>query len=178
MSGFDDLNCRPGASRPRKAKNMIDTIYMVRKLFNHTWSLRKEFAKYFIIGFTSFVLDLGSLYVFKEFLHFKPYVAVTINQLFILNYVFFMNKHWAFRAGGVTHRQMIKFAVLAGFNYVFSVAWMWFFTEFIKIRFIHPEYGYLFIRTANVVLAVAWNFFLYKYWIYREDVSAGAIQKT
>lgn len=140
---------------------------MLKILTQKIWSMRREFAKYFIIGITSFVLDLGSLYIFKEFLHWRPVTAVIINQLFILNYVFFMNKNWSFRAGGVTHRQLVKFLILSVFNYIFSVVWMWFFTEFRKVKFVHEEYSYMFIRTANVILSVAWNFLLYKYWVYR-----------
>lgn len=144
---------------------------MVTRITRKIWSLRKEFVKYFVIGATSFVLDLGSLYVFKSYFDLRPYTAVVINQLFILNYVFFMNKYWSFRSDGATHQQMVRFGILSGANYVFSVAWMWFFTEFLTINFVHPEYGYLYIRTANVMLSVGWNFLLYKYWIYRNDTS-------
>lgn len=140
---------------------------MVKIVVEKIWSLRREFAKYFIIGVSSFVLDLGSLYLFKEYLHIRPVNAVVINQLFIINYVFFMNKYWSFRAAGPTHRQLVKFIILSTANYIFSVTWMWFFTEYHRINFIHPEYSYMFIRTANVVLSVGWNFVLYKYWIYR-----------
>lgn len=143
---------------------------MVKVVAQKMWSMRKEFVKYFVIGATSFVLDIGSLYLFKEYLHFRPYTAVVINQLVILNFVFFMNKHWSFQAGGTTHKQMVRFLTLATFNYIFSIAWMWFFTEYRAIHFIHPEYGYLFVRTANVILSVGWNFLLYKYWVYRVSV--------
>lgn len=135
---------------------------MVKKLILHFWSLRKEFARYFIIGVSGVVLDIGSLYAFKEFLHLHPITAVIINQFFLINYVFFLNKRWAFRAKGVTRQQMVRFFILSGFNYAFSVAWMWAGNH-------RLEFNYLLVRLSNIILAVAWNFLLYKYWVYRES---------
>ena len=132
----------------------------MKKLALHLWTSRYQFAKYFIIGFSGVVLDIGSLFLFKHYLGIRPVGAVIINQIFLINYVFFLNKHWAFKSKGVTHKQMIRFFILAGFNYVFSVTWMYVFNE---------KYGfnYLLIRIANIALAVAWNFLLYKHWVYK-----------
>ncbi len=134
---------------------------MIKKLILHFWSIRKEFTKYFIIGVSAVVLDIGTLYLLKEFLHLQPVVAVIINQAFLINYVFFLNKHWAFKSKGVTHKQMVRFYILALVNYGISVAWMYWFNE-------RLDWQYLIVRIANVALSVAWNFLLYKYWVYRE----------
>ncbi len=126
--------------------------------------MRKEFTKYFIIGISAFLADIGSLYFLKEYLHFSPTLAVVINQPVIVTGVFLLNKHWSFKAVGVTHRQMIKFLILAVFNYLFSVVW---------IYLLHDRFGvyYLYARTLNIALSVAWNFLLYKYWVYRIEKS-------
>lgn len=134
----------------------------MKQLILKLWSFRHEFAKYFIIGFSSFLLDVGSLYILKNHLGLKPYVAVIMNQPFILVFVFYLNKHWSFKAGGLTHKQMIRFLCVAGMNYVISAAWMWLFNEKLGLQ-------YLIVRTLNVALAVAWNFLLYKYWVYRSE---------
>ena len=133
-------------------------------LFIKFWSLRHEFVKYFTIGFSAFLLDVGSLYILKQHLEIKPYVAVMINQPLILLYVFFLNKHWSFKAGGLTHKQMIRFLAVAGLNYAISTLWMWGLNERLGLQ-------YLVARTLNVALAVAWNFLLYKYWVYHEPVT-------
>ncbi len=126
--------------------------------------MRKEFAKYFIIGLSALFTDIGSLYILKEYFHLSPTFAVVMNQPVIMAGVFFLNKHWSFKAGGVTHRQMVKFLSLAAFNYLFSVIW---------IYLLHDRFGvyYLYARTLNIALAVAWNFLLYKYWVYRSEPS-------
>lgn len=135
---------------------------MINKIILRLWSARKEFVKYFIIGITAFILDIGSLFVLKKIVGLSAVVAVTIYQPPIILGVFYLNKHWSFRAGGITHRQMIKFVSLAAINYAISVIW---------IYLIHDRAGvqYILARTVNIALAVAWNFLLYKYWVYRPD---------
>ncbi len=135
---------------------------MIKKLILHLWSARREFAKYFITGVSGVILDVGSLYLLKEFAHVKPVVAVIINQAVLINYVFFINKYWSFKVKGVTHKQIVRFYCLAGGNYLFSVGWMWVFNE-------QWQFNYLIVRLVNVALAVAWNFLLYKHWVYKHD---------
>ena len=137
---------------------------MIKKTLLYFWSLRREFAKYFIIGISGVILDIGTLYLLKEYGHIRPVIAVIINQAFLINYSFFLNKFWAFKSKGMTHRQMVRFYFLAGLNYLFSIAWMWVFNE-------HLGLNYLVARLANIALCVAWNFLLYKYWVYRTEHS-------
>lgn len=135
---------------------------MIKKLIIHLWQSRIKFARYFATGITAFVLDIALLYILKEFFGLYPVVAVIINQIIIIGFVFLVNKFFSFRANGNTRRQMIKFAVVVGGNYLFAIFWMWFFNH--KLGF-----NYLLVRTANVALAVAWNFLLYQEWVYRPD---------
>jgi putative flippase GtrA len=125
-------------------------------------SVYKQFLAYFITGVSAFVLDIGSLYVFKEYLRIDAWEAVVINQVFLIAYVFAINKFWTFRATGQTHRQAVRFLILCFANYAFAVAWMWFFNEKIGLN-------YLVARTANIALSVAWNFLIYKFWVYKTD---------
>jgi len=141
---------------------------MLRKIIIHLWSMRHQFARYFTIGISGVILDIGSLYLLKEYLHFRPVVAVIVNGIFLLNYVFFLNKYWAFKSAGVTHKQMVRFFILAGINYAISVGWMYFFNEKLLIN-------YLLARVANIALSVAWNFLLYKYWVYRHEEPAHSL---
>lgn len=134
---------------------------MFKKFILHLWGARHQFAKYFIIGVSGVVLDVGSLFVLKEYFHFRAVMAVVVNQLFLINYGFFLNKYWAFRSRGIAHQQMIRFYLLALANYLLSITWMWFFHD-------HLGFNYLFTRVANIALAVAWNFLLYKHWVYAE----------
>ena len=122
--------------------------------------MRGQFVKYFITGLGAVVLDILSLYLLKEYLGLRPVWAVVINQVFILNYVFFVNKHWSFKSRGLTRLEIARFLMVAGLNYVVAIVWMYLFNEFLN-------FNYLLVRIFNVALSVAWNFLLYKYWVYR-----------
>ncbi|MEK7644268.1 MAG: GtrA family protein [Patescibacteria group bacterium] len=124
--------------------------------------MRRQFTKYFIIGITAFVLDIGSLYLLKEYGHFSPVISIVLNQVVILNLVFYLNKIWSFRSSGQTRQQIIKFYLLAATNYLISIIWMWVWHN-------HLQINYLIARITNIILAVAWNFLLYRYWVYRND---------
>ncbi len=152
----------------------------MKQLFAKLWSMRHEFIKYFTIGFTAFILDVGSLGVLKHYIGLNPTFAVMLNQPPILLFVFYLNKHWSFKAAGLTHRQLVRFLTVAATNYVIAVVWMGFFTHVVHIdiilsqhlSFITPTRAILVIRTCNIALAVAWNFLLYKFWVYTLDTSS------
>ena len=126
------------------------------------WSFRREFFRYFMVGGSAFVLDMSSLYLVKEHFDLQPVEAVIINQAFILAYVFFLNKKWSFGATGQTHPQLVRFLILAGSNYLISIAWIWFFSHVLLVN-------YLIARVLNIMLATSWNFLLYKYWVYKPE---------
>lgn len=126
--------------------------------------MRYQFTKYFVIGVTSVCLDMASLYLFKEYLHWRPVAAIVVNQIFILNFVFVMNKFWTFKAEGMTKKQIIKFYTVAGFNYLFAIGWMWVVND-------HFGVNYLITRIVNIILAVSWNFLLYRYFVFSAPVN-------
>jgi putative flippase GtrA len=149
----------------------------MRLLLQKLWSLRREFAKYFVIGVSAYTLDVGSLGILKHYFGVNPTLAVVLNQPPILLFVFFLNKYWSFQVTGMTHRQLVRFLTVALMNYCIAITWMWFFTYFLHvdaiitrlIPFIAGTRAILLVRTANIILAVGWNFALYKYWVYKVE---------
>jgi putative flippase GtrA len=133
---------------------------MVKFLLAKAWSMRAQFVKYFAIGISGVVLDMFTLWFLKSICGLSAIMSVIINQIFLINYVFILNKFWAFKAVGMAHRQIIKFYILAFGNYLFSIGWMWIFNE-------HLGYHYLLVRMVNIAMAVSWNFLLYKYFVYK-----------
>ena len=132
---------------------------MILKFLRLLWSNRRQFIKYFITGVSAVILDIASLFVLKEYAGMRPMLAVVVNQFFILNFVFFVNKHWSFKANGATTRQVGRFLIVAGGNYIIAIVWMWFFNERLGLN-------YLLARVINIAVAVAWNFLLYRYFVY------------
>ena len=125
------------------------------------WAHRVQFLRYTITGVSAVTLDMGTLYALKEWFHLDPTWATGISQVFAATYVFLLNKKWSFEAGGRAHWQAVRFYILAGTNLCISITWMGFFTHILG------DHWYLLIRLANIALATAWNFLLYKFWVYR-----------
>jgi len=135
---------------------------MVKKTFTFFWSLRHQFIKYFIIGIGAVILDMSTLLFFKEILKISPVIAVTANQILVLIFVFLLNKYWSFKENSMTHRQLFRFGILVIYNYSFAVVAMYVFNNLLK-------FDYRLVRLGSIILAVSWNFFLYKYWVYTGD---------
>lgn len=134
----------------------------VRQFISYLWSLRNEFAKYFIIGISGVILDMATLIFFKEIFGWWPVFAVIVNQALLLFYNFTLNKYWSFRSKEFNHKQILRYLVLACFNYIFSVVVMYVFNH--KLNF-----DYKFIRLVSIAIMVSWNFLLYKYWVYKSS---------
>ena len=129
-------------------------------MLHRLWSLRKEFAKYFIVGFSGVFLDLGTLIIFTKYFGIMPWLAVVFNQVITLSYNFLLNKYWSFKDKTMPQRQLVRYLILAGYNYLFSVAVMYIFNT-------RLGFDYRLVRVGTIALMVLWNFFLYKYWVYR-----------
>ena len=130
------------------------------KYLNYFWTHREQFIKYFFIGISGTVLDILTLWILKEFFVLLPVVAVIVNQIFILIYIFLLNKKYSFQAGGEYYKQVTKFLIVALLNYLFAILWMWIFNS-------QLGYNYLLVRVVNIILAVSWNFLLYREWVYK-----------
>ncbi len=133
---------------------------MIQRLFQAAWTSRREILKYAVVGGSGVALDIISLALLKEWFGLSPTIAVIINQAFLLAYIFFLNKFWSFRNTDVPHKQIVRFLILASFNYAFSVSTMYW------LNHIHSVH-YLAVRLGSIALMTSWNFVLYKQWVYR-----------
>ena len=137
---------------------------MFLKLLKYFWSLRRQFAKYFIIGISGVILDMVTLVLFKEVFGIAPTIAVIVNQILLLSYNFYLNKNWSFREKSMPHKQIARFLILALGNYIFSVGAMYIFNHVL-------DFDYRLVRLATIAIMVSWNFLLYKYWVYKSEPS-------
>ncbi|OGH73789.1 MAG: hypothetical protein A3C90_04490 [Candidatus Magasanikbacteria bacterium RIFCSPHIGHO2_02_FULL_51_14] len=134
---------------------------MIKRTLKYFWSIRKQFTKYAIVGISGVAFDMASLVLLKELFGVNPTIAVVVNQAFVLVYIFTLNKYWSFRNTDLPRAQVVRFLLLAGWNYVFAVLMMFIFNE---------RYGldYKLVRIGSIAVMVSWNFLLYKYWVYRD----------
>ncbi|MCX6778889.1 MAG: GtrA family protein, partial [Candidatus Magasanikbacteria bacterium] len=92
---------------------------MWKKIFSYYKFIRRQFFFYFLVGGSATILDLATLALFKEVFGWKPITAVIINQILIVNYVFFLNKYVTFGAQGKTLKRLKNFIILTIWNYIF-----------------------------------------------------------
>lgn len=129
-------------------------------MFFYLWSLRHQFIKYFLVGTSGVFLDIGTLMIFKEWFGLSATLAVVVNQIMVLSYNFSLNKYWSFREYSMPWPQLIRYLLLAGFNYSFSVSSMYAFTNWF-------DFDYRLVRIATIMVMACWNFLLYKHWVYQ-----------
>ena len=110
----------------------------------------KQFLSYTWIGMSAVLLDLISLQFLKEIVGIRPYIAVIINQLFLIIYVFTLNKVVTFKNTDLPHRQFIRFCILATWNYLFAVGAMFVLNELYEVH-------HLIVRIGCIGVAVCWN---------------------
>ena len=144
---------------------------MINRCFTFLRSIRKQFFCFFIVGITGLVIDMASLVFLKEVFEIRPVYAVVMSQIGVLVYNFSLNKFWSFKNTQRPHKQAIRYATLAGANYLFSVAAMYVFAEILSA-------DYRIVRIVSIGCMGCWNFFLYKYWVYKEeDLTPSLAQK-
>jgi putative flippase GtrA len=141
---------------------------MIKKAFNYFWAARVQLMKYFVVGVSTVLLDMVSLIFLKEKAHIQPVLAVVYNQILIMVFNFSLNKFWSFKESVLTHWQVVKYVILTGFNYAFSVSAMYVFNS--KMHF-----DYRLVRVGSIAVVVMWNFLLYKHWIYVERKEEPAV---
>jgi putative flippase GtrA len=134
---------------------------MIKKLVSFLWSLRQQFMKYFVVGLSGLVLDFAIFAVLADVILITAWISEAVTKAVVTGYNFTLNKYWSFESDKKTHKELIRFLILAGFNYVFAVVAMYIFNGQLGFE----KYS---VKATTVAMMVSWNFFLYKYWVYRE----------
>lgn len=118
-----------------------------------------QFVRYFIVGCSAVLLDMATLYWLKTIIGLSAVWSIVINQLAMCSYVFLLNKYWVFTSSGAFARQAVRYFSLAAANYLIAIIWMWTFNE-------QFGFNYLLVRLVNIALSTAWNFLLYRFFVY------------
>lgn len=128
------------------------------------YATMQQGIKYLFVGGTSFLLDVSLLIIAKEVVSIPPTCAIIFIQVVVLLYNFLLNKYWSFQNTQKTHRQFVRYMSLAGVNYIFGVVAMYVGHDVLS-------YDYRLVRVLTVAVTVLWNFVLYKFWVYKKEIS-------
>ncbi len=138
---------------------------MLKKTIKYLWSLRWQFAKYFVVGISGVAIDFSIMIGLKELAGINPVAATAISQIFSIAFIFTANKYWSFGSHHQTKRQLFRYSLVLGFDYAYTVAMMYAGTDWLG-------FDYRLVRLVTIAIQVIWNFFLYKYFVYRKDEEA------
>jgi putative flippase GtrA len=124
------------------------------------WPTFHQFVKYGITGSTTVLIDMVILYILTDFFGFWYMSSATISTTTAVVFNFLINRNWSFRSNGYMRRQMTKYLLLLGFNYLYSIFGLYFLVEVFGIY-------YLIAKVIIAMTMVSWNFALFRYVIYK-----------
>lgn len=119
----------------------------------------RRFLVYVAVGLAGFAVDFGLLVLFREVVGTPVWLAATIAFWSSLAVVFLTNKFVTFDARGSGHRQLIRYFVLLGVNYLATLG-----VIYLAER---TGLGYQIGKIAAVGMTTIWNYFAYQLWVFR-----------
>ena len=137
-----------------------------KKYFNKIFTFflggksKKQFIRYIIIGFSSFILEYLLFFTLFKLIGINELVSspIAIAVVFWFNYL--MNRYWSFKSKGKLGRQLILYLLLFAFNTLISNLFIYGGTNLLQLS---P----LISKVMIMGLIVLWNFVIYKKIIYR-----------
>lgn len=115
-----------------------------------------KLVRYLLVGGTSFVVEISSLYVLHHVAHLSPTISVAISFWIGFIVAFVLQKTVTFRNKDTKAKdlsaQLLLYSMLVLFNYVFSLSMVYAFSDIAPV---------IAIRTFTIIAITAWNFILY-----------------
>jgi len=126
-------------------------------LFNENW---EKFFRYLVVGISTFLFDVGLLYGLVEIFKIHYLIATTLawSSATIANYL--LNKIWSFKSSASYFFSFLKYAVLLGANYLFTIFMMYVLVEIFL-------FYYVYAKIVIMAVIACWNFFIYKHFVFR-----------
>jgi putative flippase GtrA len=119
----------------------------------------RRFITYVAVGLAGFAIDFGLLVLFREVVGTPVWVAATISFWGSLAVVFLSNKYFTFDARGAGHRQIVRYFILLGVNYLATLG-----VIYLAQR---VGLGYQVGKVVAVAMTTLWNYFAYQLWVFR-----------
>jgi len=126
----------------------------------------QRIIKFLIVGMSGLIVNIGSLYILKEFckLHYLLAGFMAIELSIINN--FLLNSFWTWKDRKVVSLKiflfrLIKFNISTGLTTLFiNLFVLWVLTEFLHIY-------YLFSQLIGIILGTIINYLIYYYWVFK-----------
>jgi putative flippase GtrA len=128
----------------------------------------KEFIKFFMSGFSAFLVDTATLLFQTRILHFTSVIAGVlvvpnlISSLVGLTVSYLLNRYWSFQAGDKSVlKQGAKFLAVSAFSYTLHNILFGIFNVQLGLEdFV--------AKVSVLMLQMVWNYLLYKYVVFNK----------
>lgn len=123
----------------------------------------REISRFIIVGGISFAIDLGLLMLLHEVFLVELVIATPIAFLTSLGFNFALQRMFTFRSDSGKSVSFLKYCLLVVFNtlaidvIVNVIDWL--------------GAGYQIGKVVSTIMTTAWNFLLYKHWIFKSDAT-------
>lgn len=130
----------------------------------------RRFLIYIGVGAVGFAVDFGLLVLLREVFGAPVWLAATVAFWGSLGVVFLSNKYLTFGAQGAGPRQLVRYFILLGFNYVATLGVIWLAER--------TGLGYQLGKIISVAMTTLWNYFAYQLWVFRSTEPASPATTT
>lgn len=127
----------------------------------------KTLVRYILVGGTGVLFELAVIFVAVKVFSASDAAAVTASYWLGVAFSFLLQKFFAFENKDVRVKsvgyQTVSFGVLLAVNYIFTLVFVHFTAAFL---------GVYLARMVALVITTGWNFFAYKFIIFRKAGNA------
>lgn len=141
----------------------LDRPGLVVSLYRH------PVIRFLLVGGLSFALDLGLLALMYEVFGVPLWIATPIAFVISLVFNFLLQRLFTFQATNKGSVSAVKYLLLVIVNIAVS--------DLIVTGFDALGWSYIVGKTSATILTTAWNYFLYRHWIFQRLPQAAELEK-
>lgn len=139
--------CHENSRPPRSEKsNLKFTIFL-------------QGLRYLLVGGLSFIVDFGLLWIFRELLDMYVWLASALAFAASFAVNFTLQKYFAFASSTQKPFALWRYSALVVINLILTSALV----QLFALTGVGWELGKIIVTLMMVI----WNFFLYRYWVFR-----------
>jgi putative flippase GtrA len=125
---------------------------------------RNSVFRYLAAGVLAFAFDLGMLAFLKNVLEWPLWLATSTAFLASFAFTYSIQRFFSFNATSPHGAALVKYAALVGFNTLATVS-------IVSLSAVTPL-GWVGGKVIATGVTTAWNYFAYRYWIFRSHQSS------
>lgn len=134
--------------------------YIHKLLIDDSAGMFERWIRHLIAGGSGTVLYIGMIAFFVEITDMHPVRATAISFIFIMSYIYILNRIWVYNTTGRHSRTVIRYITVASISFILNTGIM-----YIVVEQLEAWYGFGIIAAALIVPLT--NFLLNYFWAFK-----------